>query len=101
MPKPFPSNFRLGATHVETGPDGAVFSVRVDLADPNDAPDLQRKHQSALNYVDAFCHTFLDCNRNVHDGLEGEGTVRFDCWPCDEFRMMPLGTETYAPTKAR
>ena len=55
MPKPFPSNPRLSATHVETGPDGAVFSVRVDLNDPSDALDVQRTYGlvSALKHKPA------------------------------------------------
>lgn len=90
MPKSFPSDLRLSATHVETGADGAVFRVRVDVSDPTDLLDNQRWHQRVLNAVDAFCQSFLNGNPNVHDGLGGNGMDQFDDWPCDQFGTMPF-----------
>lgn len=90
MAKSFASNLWLSATHAETGPDGAVFGVSVDVEDPTDTLDNQRRHQLVLNAVDAFCHSFLDGNPDVQDGLEGEGMDQFEEWPCGDYGMMPF-----------
>ena len=81
---------KLNAVHVETGTDGAAFSVHVDLEDPADSLDSQRRHQLVLNAVDAYCHSVLDGDPNVQDGLKGQGLEEFDLWPCGDFGIMPF-----------
>lgn len=81
---------KLTAVHIETGADGAVFAVRVEVADRSDPLDSQRQHHRVLNAVDAFCHSFLDGSTDVEDGLGGEGMDQFDDWPCGDYGIMPF-----------